>query len=37
MDESRRGMTVGDIYSKHYITNENEAAKMYAIIKQANG
>lgn len=27
----------GEIYSKHYITNENEAAKMYAIIKQANG
>ena len=25
------------IYSKRHIANENEAAKMYAIVKQANG
>lgn len=37
MGEGGRDVTVGDIYSKRHIANENEAAKMYAIIKQANG
>ena len=37
MGEGGSGVTVGDIYSKRHITNENEAAKMYAIVKQANG